>query len=359
MKQIVCLSNSPWQKVPTRTQQLMIRLKEAQVLFFEPPGEGRGHKEPGRRMRPGLTVYTLPPVLAVEERHHYLFRRNQHRLSRFIEQTMDRHRFRDPVLWCTSPEQVHLLDYLSCRGVVYDCDRDWSRLPERWESDLALAADVIFAASPGLCDHLSPCNDNIALLPNGANHPMFCRDDLPVPAELRGVTAPVLGYTGTLWRDLDLSPVLRAALAHPEWAFVFVGRDEGNAFVPTLRELPNVALLGYRSPVELPDYLHRFDVCLHLLRLRDADSDIVPPRFYEYLSTGRPIVSMLFEEQVEPFPDVVYGAHTSEEFVHLCARALSEGDDWASRRRRDYGAAAAWSERAAEVARILETIGLY
>ena len=34
-------------------------------------------------------------------------------------------------------------------------------------------------------------------------------------------------------------------------------------------------------------------------------------------------------------------------------------DDWASRRRRDYGAAAAWSERAAEVARILETIGLY
>ena len=294
-------------------------------------------------MRPGLTVYTLPPVLAVEERHHYLFRRNQQRLAKFIEQCMDRHRFRDPVLWCTSPQQVHLLDYLPYRGLVYDCDRDWSHLPIRWESDLALAADVIFAASQGLGDHLAPCNDNIALLPNGANHPMFSRDDLSVPPELRGVTAPVLGYTGALWRDLDLTPVLRAAMERPDWAFVFVGRDEGNPFAPDLEELPNVALLGHKPLVELPDYLGRFDVCLHLLRRRDDDSDIIPPRFYEYLSTGKPIVSMLFEDQVEPFPDVVYGAHTSEEFVQLCGRALAEAGSWARRRRRDYGAASAWS----------------
>ena len=59
--------------------------------------------------------------------------------------------------------------------MVYDCDRDWFDLPPRWESDLALAADVVFAASPGLADHLSPCNDNIALLPNGVNFPMFTR----------------------------------------------------------------------------------------------------------------------------------------------------------------------------------------
>ncbi len=359
MKQYICLSNAPWQAVPTRTQQLMTRLKNAQVLFFEPPGEGSGRRGPGRKMRPGLTVYPLPPVLAVEERHRYLFRLNQQRLAKFIEKCMDRHRFREPVLWCTSPEHVHLLDRLPCQGVVYDCDRDWSHLPIRWESDLALSADVIFAASQGLADHLAPCNDNIALLPNGVNHPMFCREGLPVPPELRGLRGPVLGYTGALWRDLDVTPVIRAALERPDWYFVFVGRDEGSPFRADLEELPNVLLLGRRPPVELPDYLGRFDVCLHLLRRRDDDSDIIPPRFYEYLSTGKPIVSMLFEDQVEPFPDVVYGAHTSEEFVRLCARALAEAGDWARRRRRDYGAAAAWSERAGEVARILEAIGLY
>ena len=359
MKQIVCLSNSPWQKVPTRTQQLMIRLKEAQVLFFEPPGEGRGHKEPGRRMRPGLTVYTLPPVLAVEERHHYLFRRNQHRLSRFIEQAMDRHRFRDPVLWCTSPEQVHLLDYLACRGVVYDCDRDWSRLPDRWESDLALAADVIFAASPGLADHLSPCNDNIALLPNGVNFPMFTRTPADCPPELRGLTGPVLGYVGTIWPDLDLSPALRAARAMPDASFLFLGRRRDNPAADALERLPHVRFLGARRPVEVPDYLARFDVCLDFLRLDNLKNDILSPRLYEYLATGLPIVTLLPPDQVEPFPDVVYTAHTDEEFARLCRRALEETGSWARERRREHARQAAWSVRAGQVIRILRTIGLY
>ena len=84
-----------------------------------------------------------------------------------------------------------------------------------WESDLALAADVVFAASQGLIDHLSPCNDNIALLPNGVNHPMFTRPPAELPPELRGLSSPILGYTGTLWRDLDLAPVLYAAQAMP------------------------------------------------------------------------------------------------------------------------------------------------
>ena len=32
MNQYVCLASAPWQAVPTRTQQLMTRLKGAQVL---------------------------------------------------------------------------------------------------------------------------------------------------------------------------------------------------------------------------------------------------------------------------------------------------------------------------------------
>ena len=359
MKQIVCLSYTPWQAVPTRTQQLMTRMKDARVLFFEPPGREKSGRERGRKMRPGLTVYTLPPVLDVEERHHYLFRRGKQRLARYIEGVMDRCRFREPVLWLTSPEQVHLLDYLPHRGLVYDCDQDWSQLPIRWESDLALAADVIFAASPGLIDHLSPCNDNIALLPNGVNYQMFCRDDLPVPGELRGLTAPLLGRIGTLCRDLDLAPVLRAAREQPGWRFLFIGRVESNPLLADLEDCPNVALLGPRPPAEIPDYLGRFDVCFHLLRRRDEDNDIVPTRFYEYLSAGKPIVSMLFPGQVEIFPDVVYGAHNTQEFVHLCGQALAEAGSWARLRRRGYGQAAAWSSRAQEVARILETIGLY
>ena len=105
-------------------------------------------------------------------------------------------------------------------------------------------------------------------------------------------------------------------------------------------------LAGPCPLVEVPDYLGRCQVLLDLLRDSQPYNDVVPPRLYEYLSTGKPIVSMLWPEQVELFPDVVYGAHSPEEFLHLCQQALAEDPGWVDQRRRDYGAAAAWSRRA-------------
>lgn len=86
---------------------------------------------------------------------------------------------------------------------------------------------MIFAASPGLVDRLSPCNSNIALLPNGVNYPMFARTGLDVPPELRDIRGPVLGWVGGLTPDLDLAPVEYAAGEHPDWTFVLVGPGWG------------------------------------------------------------------------------------------------------------------------------------
>lgn len=361
MKHYVCLATAPWSSAPSRAQHLMTRFRDAKILYFEPPcaPRSRAHKKPGRQVRPGLTVYTLPPILGVDERHRFFFDREQKRLARFIQSKMETHRFRDAVLWCTSPEQVHLLDDLSCRSIIYDCDREWPQYPPEWESDLTLAAEVIFAASPGLVKHLSPCNDNIALLPHGVNYPMFSRDELETPTELRGLKVPLFGWVGPIFRDTDLSPILRAATTLPKCAFLLVGHAEENSLLSTLKAMPNVDFAGERPLVELPAYLARFDVCLNLLRHSEVGSDIIPERMYEYLAAGKPIVSMLWEEQVEDFPDVVYSAHSAAEFSQLCERALAETGDWAKRRRREYGAGAAWSERSDEASRILKAIGLY
>lgn len=339
----------------------MTRLRDAQILYFEPPCSlgSRAHKKPGRKVRPGLTVYTLPPVWNLNPKHHVLFDRQQRRLGRFIARKAESHRFRDCVLWATSPKQVHLLEHVPHGSVVYDCDRDWPQFPLEWESDLALEAEVVFAASPGLADRLSPCNGNIALLPNGVNYPMFCRERLEVPAELDCHPSPRLGWLGPIRRDTDLAPVLQTALDMPGCSFLFLGEVESNPLLPQLESLPNVAVLGPWTPEALPECLAAFDVCLNFLRRSEVGSDVIPERLYQYLSTGKPIVSMLWEDQVEHFPDVVYGAHSPEEFSLLCDRALNEVGDWARRRRREYGAGATWSARADEVCRILSTIGLY
>ena len=197
LKQILCLSNEPWSTSPGRTQQLLSRLRDTQILYFAPPAgrRDRSFRQKGQKVRPNVTVYTLPPTLfPVSEQYSRLFLRNQRKLGRFIADKAARHRFQSPLLWTTSPEQVHLLDHLEYDGLVYDCDRDWEELPPLWEGALANNADIVFAASPLLADRLSPCSSNIAQLPNGVNYPMFSGEGGSIQSDpLPQVHGPVLG----------------------------------------------------------------------------------------------------------------------------------------------------------------------
>ena len=361
MKQIICLSSEPWSSSPGRTQQLITRLKNTQVLYFYPARSwrDRGFLKKGRAVKPGVTVYTLPPLyLPMDERYGRFFQLGQQKLARYIQEQAARHRFQEPLLWTTCPEQVHLLDRLDYSGLVYDCDREWDDLPPAWEGVLASTADIVFAVSQGVADRLSPCSNNIALLPNGATYPLFAKVSPELHSPPSRPEIPVLGWAGTLHSDLDLSPVLYAAFARPEWQFQFLGRRESNPLIKKLARLPNVSFLPPCPLLEVPRHLSRCQVLLNLLREEQAGSDVIPIRMYEYLSTGRPIVSMLWPDQVEPFPDVVYGAHSNQEFLTLCEHALQELPSFVTGRRLAHGAAAAWSVRAQQVARILETAGL-
>lgn len=362
LKQIICLALEPWSASPGRTQQLLSRLKDAQILYFFPTD---GHNPSrigsnGRQVKQNITVYPLPSLLLpVDERLGHLFQLGQQRLSRFISARAARARFSAPLLWTTCPEQVHLLDRLDYDSLVYDCDREWVDMPLAWEGTLAKAADVVFVASPDLAERLSPCSSNIALLPNGGTYPLFAKATAPDRTRpLARSRKPVLGFAGTIHWDLDLSPLLYAAQARPDWTFLLLGRREHNPFLRRLSRLPNVVFHPPCPLMEVPEHLARCQVLLNFLRDDQPDCDVIPTRIYEYLATGLPIVTMVWPDQVEPFPDVIYSAHSVQEFVTLCQHALEEVPSWAAPRRRSHGAAGAWSVRSGEVSHILSTAGL-
>lgn len=356
LNQIICLSHTPWSTCPTRTQQLITRLPDTEILFFEPAGSASSK---GRKVRPNVMVYPLPAPLPLASKMKFILRHGLRRTARYMEKIMTHHRFRLPMLWCTCPEYAGVAALLPHRGLVYDCDRYWNETPLEWEGALAAGAEVCFVASDGLADRLSTCSGNIVLLPNGNNFPMFSRKELEVPAELADLDGrPVLGFVGTLHADLDVSPLLMAADEHPEWTFLLIGAVEDSAYLPKLKKRGNIRILGQRAPVEIPDYLGCCDVCFHLLRRFEDGSDVIPCRIYEYLSAGKRIVSMLWPHQIQQFPDVVRPARTPEIFVEQCAAALRENPENSLRRRQDYGAASAWDMRARQVVHILEVNGL-
>lgn len=362
MKQILCLANEPWSSSPSRTQQLISRLKQAQILYFYPASgpRDRTYRQPGQQVRPNITAYALPPILLdVDEKHKLLFQAGRKKLGRYIADKAARHRFRSPLLWTTSPEHVHMLNYFDYDGLVYDCDREWDDLPLDWEGSLAYAADVVFTASPLLRRRLTPCSSNIALVQNGVNYPLFANRDLGIQYDpLPHIQGPVLGWAGTINEDLDLDPLCYTAAAHPDWTFVLLGEVHPNRLIPKLKRLQNVLFPGPCALNEVPDWLYRCNVLMEFRQEDRADDGVISSRVYEYLSTGKPVVAMLWPDQVETFPDVIYGAHSEREFAKLCQRALDEPSEFVSQRRKDHGAAAAWPIRAGEVARILKIAGL-
>lgn len=350
MNQILCLSDRLWSSSPGRAQQLMSRLKETEILYFSPNSAARP-----QRVRSNITVCGLPALPPVPR----LTELALHRRGRLAARTAARLRFDAPLLWATHPMHALLLDHIPHAGLVYDCSRDWEGLPPRWESSLARAADVVFAASPELADRLSPCSDNIALLPNGVTYPLFSGGDRPaVPFPLGRSGGPVIAFAGTLTEDLELAPILYAARQEPDWTFLLLGADGGAPLLPRLEQLPNVRRAGPVPLTEVPDYLVSCQVLVEPLHLDQAYSGVVSTRMYEYLATGRPIVSLLPPDAVESFPDVVYAAHSPEEFLAMCRRAMEEAPDFVRARRMEHARRAAWSERADTVSRILRTAGL-
>ena len=87
--------------------------------------------------------------------------------------------------------------------------------------------------------------------------------------------------------------------------------------------------------------------------------DVSPLKFFEYLATGKPIVSTPQPEQVLDYADAVEIAGTPEEFIAACQRALQDNTPEHTERRIAYGRASAWDARVAQMEQLLTERGIF
>jgi glycosyltransferase involved in cell wall biosynthesis len=377
MHQIVCLSTSNWHGIPTRKQQLMGRFRDAEILYFDPPvtliaplkdkttrERLSKYRDEGERPMENITVYAMPPVLPFYNKYRFINKVNQRRLAAFVRSKMKKHGFADPVLWVYHPSSADAVDLIPHKGLIYDCVDRHSGYPgliapavvDRMEADLASKSDVVFATAKGLYETLRGYNEKSYLVPNGVNYDLFSRVDepaLPIPDDLFTIQKPVLGFSGALQECIDYDLIAHAAKKRPDWSFVFIGSPLPGVDLSVLDGLPNVHFLGRKNYKDMVNYLAYFDVCLNLFRPGDLSKDVSPLKFYEYLATGKPIVSTPQPDQVRDFEDVIYIASTPDEFIEKCSAAIGERDAGLARRRRELAQACSWDSRVAEIRDIL------
>jgi GT2 family glycosyltransferase/SAM-dependent methyltransferase len=234
--------------------------------------------------------------------------------------------------------------------LVYDCMDDWQNWPTEplpgafslsEEKTLAREADVLVVTSRGLRDRYAADEIDSILIPNAADFEFF--RDAPEDSSLADLPRPVIGYYGAIadWFDLELmAEVIRS---RPQYTFVLIGQVHVSG-VSALRTLPNAHLLGEKPYSELPGYLGQFDVCTLPFRMNQLTEAVDPVKIYEYLSQGKPVVSVPLPE-LAPLSELVYFATGPEEFLSQIDRALAETDLAVRQKRIAFASENTWSSR--------------
>ena len=382
MKNIVCLSTSPWFPYPTRKQQVMSRIKDSRIIYFNPAVTyiarfkdkaaaklAKEWKKGAVQAKENITVYSIPPVIPFFNRCRLINRINQKRLSVYVKKVLKKEGVKDYLLWCYSPTSADILAHLDHKGLVYDCVDRHSAYPgfidpkvvDGMEKDLASKADMVFSTAKGLHEVLSAYNKNSVMIPNGANFELFWKASRPSEEKgpLDHIEGPVLGFVGTMQPCIDLDLVENTARAHPDWTFVMIGSQLPGAVSESIKTCKNVIFTGLVPHDKLPDYVRRFDLCLNLFRNDPLSKDVSPLKFYEYLATGKPIVSTVMPDQVLDYEGPVYIARTEEEFAALCEKALAENDPALTEQRIAWGRESSWDSRVEQMENILKNAGLW
>jgi GT2 family glycosyltransferase len=204
---------------------------------------------------------------------------------------------------------------------------DWVDFPSigtallRQEEVLVAEADLVTVTASLLNKKWSPHNPNCSLIRNGVDFSFFARHCVPNNLLLE-IKHPIIGFYGALAEWVDYQLLAAIATQRPDWNFVLVG----DIFVKDLHGLesmPNVHFTGRKPYADMPHYLYRFDVCLIPFRVYNVTDAVDPVKFYEFMSAGKPVVSVPLEE-MKVYEGFVYFAESPKEFIEKIELALDE-----------------------------------
>ncbi|TCU13567.1 glycosyl transferase family 1 [Rhizobium azibense] len=242
---------------------------------------------------------------------------------------------RPQVLWTYSPMTTEFYDLDRFKLCVYHAVDDVKTQPgvpreaiEKAESVLSREADLIFVTAPNLYNLHKPLNKETHYFSNVADYRHFnqaLREDLDIPEDIALIPGPRIGFVGAISSyKLDFEMIKTIAERRPQWSFVFVGEiGEGDPLDDSsaLEGVKNLHFLGGKSYTSLPAYLKAMDVVLLPNKINEYTRSMFPMKFFEYLSSGRPVVSTELPALSE-YTSVAAFCKTTDEFEGAIDAAL-------------------------------------
>lgn len=272
------------------------------------------------------------------------------------------------IVWLSHPLHAGALRAFPRRELAcYDWTDDWATfdiLPvEDPDEIIALndrilqQVDLVFAVSAELERRALAVNPHTHRAPNATDPEKLggAAVDGPIAPELANLPYPIIGYIGQIADKMDYELIDQMAQARPHWSFVFVGPvwSSKREYVASLEALDNVYFLGARPYEQLVFYLRGFDVCVLPHIISPLTRSMNPIKLYDYLATGKPIVSTPVAGMAR-FADVVRVADGSGAFVVALEAALGENGALTAQRLA-YAWANTWQIRAEGMWKVMQS----
>ena len=239
--------------------------------------------------------------------------------------------------------------------IVYDCldrYRSYSNLGKvviSQEEKLSGMSDLVLASSLPLYDEQKEINPKAILIRNAADFEHFATVKERDPKiqdlfeRLRMGNRKIVGYYGAISDWFDVHLVKRCATLRPEWQLVLIGSTMLCDTRP-LAGIKNVHLLGEQPYRKLPQYLEGFDVCIIPFLRGPLTEATNPTKIYEYLSAGKPTVSVSLPE-TRALSDLLYTAEGENDFVQKIEQAMEEDSPWLREKRVAFARQNTWQTR--------------
>lgn len=237
-------------------------------------------------------------------------------------------------------------------GVEY-----WKRYGPACERSLVSQSDIVLTNSSYFAEELKPINPNIYTINTGVNLKLYdARIKHEMPADLTGLSAPIIGYTGAIIERRLNSELLYTIIQKlPEYNFVFVGPEDEHFRNHSLHQLENVFFTGHKEVEELPRYIQHFDVCINPQRINAITEGNYPLKIDEYLAMGKPVVATGTHTMRDVFINHTHLADDSDSWIKSLKMAVDETHDAAlSEERISFAHTHSWTQSVEKIYKAIE-----
>ncbi|WP_181304118.1 glycosyltransferase [Rufibacter sp. XAAS-G3-1] len=266
----------------------------------------------------------------------------------------------DPFFFASFPEDIK--PKIKVYQTIDDISQETyiARHGIRLEKEQARSADITLATSRELSKSMSKYSDKVYCIPNAADFSLFQRavsEKLNKPKELVGVSKKVITYTGNIGTRINYPLLIEAAKIHHDKILMMVGPVSTDDFKKSgLDQLPNVVFTGAKDINDLPAYLQHSDCLLIPFEYSLLTKSIYPLKVNEYLTSGKPVISTAFSDDIKDFADVAYIAENETQFISMIDKALQEDSLELVEKRIEKAQTNTWEARVHQFWRIIDEV---